>query len=235
MVKEELNKVSPLRIFEKSIHGGLGKGKIGVIAAKHGIGKTAVLVHLSVDKLFRDRHVIHVSFSTKTDHIISWYEDIFQEIAKRRNLDDAMQIHDDLIKNRVIMNFNRDGITPAKVLSSIKSMITEGHFAADAVMFEGLNSKHLSKEDIKEVRAFAEEMNLEIWYSVSPDNVNEDFDAYGVPACLQVAVEDADVFLSLKSDGSKVHMYVLNDHGSVKEPKDLKVVLDPATMLISAE
>ncbi len=235
MVKSELNKVSPLRIFENSIHGGLGKGNIGIIAAKHGIGKTAVLVHLAVDKLFRDRHVIHVSFSTKTDHIISWYEDIFGEIAKKRDLEDSMEIHDQLIKNRVIMNFNRDGVTPAKVLNSIKTMITEGHFAADAVMFEGLTSKHVSKEDIEEVRAFAKEMNLEVWYSVSPDKGEDSFDEYGVPSCLKVAVEDADVFLSLKSDGSQVHMYVLNDHGSVKEPKDLQLVLDPATMLVSRD
>lgn len=235
MVKEELNKISPLRIFENSIHGGVGKGKIGMIAAKHGIGKTAVLVHVAVDKLFRGKHVIHVSFSTKTDHIISWYEDIFQEIAKKRELENVMDAHDELIRNRVIMSFHRDGVTPAKVLSSIKTMITEGHFEADAVMFEGLTSKHINKADIEAVKAFAEEMGLEIWYSVSPDKPAVSVDQYGVPACLQVSVEDADVFLSMKSDGSKVHMYVLNDHGSVKEPKDLQVVLDPATMLITKE
>ena len=104
MVRSELNKRGPLRVFENSIHGGLGKGHIGVLASKKGVGKTACLVHIATDKLFRDRHVIHVSFSQKVDHIINWYEDIFKEIAKKRNLENAVDIHDEIIKNRVIMN-----------------------------------------------------------------------------------------------------------------------------------
>ena len=46
MIKKELISKSPLRILEKSIHGGVGKGNLGVIAARKGIGKTACLVHM---------------------------------------------------------------------------------------------------------------------------------------------------------------------------------------------
>ncbi len=45
MVKSELINRSPLRILEKSIQGGVGKGNIGVIASRKGVGKTACLVH----------------------------------------------------------------------------------------------------------------------------------------------------------------------------------------------
>ncbi len=84
MVREELNKRSPLRIFENSIHGGLGNGNLGVIASRHGIGKTACLVHMATDKLFRDEHVIHISFSQNVNHVIAWYEDIFKEITSKK-------------------------------------------------------------------------------------------------------------------------------------------------------
>ena len=106
MVKEELNQKSPLRKLEAITQGGAGKGNIGVIASKQGIGKTAFLVHLAVDSLLRDRHVIHVSFDKKTDYISAWYEDIFDEISKKRNLESAMQVHDEMIHNRIIMNFS---------------------------------------------------------------------------------------------------------------------------------
>ena len=105
MIKTEQNKRSPLRILEKSIHGGVGKGNIAVIAAKR--GKTACLVHIATDQLFEDKHVIHVSFSANTNHIISWYEDIFDEIAKKISLDSARDVHDEIVKNRIIMNFNQ--------------------------------------------------------------------------------------------------------------------------------
>ncbi|MFW5643835.1 MAG: hypothetical protein ACOCYQ_07365, partial [Alkalispirochaeta sp.] len=123
MVKKELIERSPLRLLEKSIRGGLGAGNIGVIAARKGTGKTACLVHIATDQLFQDKHVIHVSFSGRTDHIISWYEDIFGEIAKKRSLENAMEIHDGLIKNRVILNFNQHGVTREQLLRSIGALI----------------------------------------------------------------------------------------------------------------
>ena len=38
MYRKELNERNPLRLFEHSIHGGLGPGNIGVVVARHGIG-----------------------------------------------------------------------------------------------------------------------------------------------------------------------------------------------------
>ena len=89
MVRKELIQRSPLRILEQSTQGGLGKGNIGVIAARKGIGKTACLVHIATDSLFQERQVIHVSFAANTQHLVSWYEDIFSEIAERFHLDAA--------------------------------------------------------------------------------------------------------------------------------------------------
>ena len=58
MIKTELIKRSPLRILEKSIHGGLGPGNLGILASRKGIGKTACLVHIGIDKLFQDKPVM---------------------------------------------------------------------------------------------------------------------------------------------------------------------------------
>ncbi|MDC7124781.1 MAG: hypothetical protein PQJ46_04395, partial [Spirochaetales bacterium] len=129
MIKEELNKRSPLRLFENSIDGGLGKGNLGVIASRKGVGKTACLVHIAMDKLFRGRQVIHVSFASKTDHISMWYEDIFNEIVKKRELENADEIYEDILKNRVIMNFNQDGLSTENILKSVSAMIEQGNFA----------------------------------------------------------------------------------------------------------
>ena len=37
MVKSELIKQSPLRILDASMNGGIGKGNVGVLAARHGV------------------------------------------------------------------------------------------------------------------------------------------------------------------------------------------------------
>ncbi len=234
MVRSELNKRSPLRVFEKSINGGVGKGHIGVLASKKGVGKTACLVHIATDKLFRDRHVIHVSFSQKVDHIINWYEDIFKEIAKKRELEDAVDIHDEIIKNRVIMNFNSQGTTIDQVLTSLRAMISDGNFPADSVIFDGYDLASSSDEDFNKLKSFAEEVQIEVWISASLKGETPVFNSNGVPEDLEGRIKDLDVLITLKYEGDHVHFQVIKDHGEL-EPKEMTLKLDPKTLLIARE
>lgn len=231
MVKAELNKRSPLRIFEKSINGGLGKGNIGVIASRKGVGKTACLVHIAMDKLFRGRHVIHVSFSSKVDHISTWYEDIFKEIAKKRELENAVEVHDEIIKNRVIMNFNQEGIEVKKVLSSIRAMIEQGNFAADAIIIDGYEYAKASMEDLEAIDNFAKETNIEIWTSVSFQK-EEPYDEDGMPIVLKPYLEKLAVIITIQYQGEHIQFRVVKDHETIA-PKKMELKLDPKTMLIA--
>ncbi len=231
MIKSELNKRSPLRIFENSIKGGLGKGNIGVLASKKGVGKTACLVHIAMDKLFRGRHVIHVSFSSKVDHIAEWYEDIFKEIAKKRELDDAAEVHNEIIKNRVIMNFSQEGLETAKILASVTAMIEQGHFAADAVMIDGYDYSKASDEDIAALNKFAKDTNLEIWTSVSLQK-DAPYDDNGIPVVLNDYLENIAVVITLQYEGEYVHLKVVKDHDEIS-PKEMSIKLDPKTLLIA--
>ncbi|MFP4362661.1 MAG: hypothetical protein ACLFR1_02200 [Spirochaetia bacterium] len=233
MVKSELIKRSPLRILEKSIHGGLGKGNIGVIASRKGVGKTACLVHIGTDKLFQEKHVIHVSFSSRTDHIISWYEDIFKEITKKRELEHAMEVHNTIIKNRVIMNFNQDGIQTEQVLHSLKAMIKDGNFGADMVVVDGFDFAKANPEDLQQVKNFAKELNIEIWFSVSlPEGSN--FDENGTPMLLKDFLGQISVLVTLKPDNNHIKLQLVKDHGHVPV-EELHLILDSKSLLIVEE
>ena len=231
MVKSELNKRSPLRIFENSINGGLGKGNIGVLTSKKGVGKTACLVHIAMDKLFRGRHVIHVSFSSKVDHIMMWYEDIFKEIAKKRELENAVDVHNEIIKNRVIMNFNQDGIETEKILKSVSAMIEQGHFAADAIIIDGYDYRKASADDLRALKEFAESTNLEIWTSVSLQK-DDPYNEQGVPFILEKYLDKIAVIVTLMYEGDHVHLKVVKDHDEIA-PKEMSLKLDPKTLLIA--
>lgn len=232
MVKEELNKRSPLRVFEQSIHGGVGKGNLGVLVSRKGVGKTACLVHIATDKLFRGEHVIHVSFSQNVNHVMAWYEDIFNEISKRRHLDNAMDIHDEIIKNRVIMNFNQENVSVKQILTSLQAMIEQGGFSADAVMFDGYRIGTGHGEDIGIIKEFAQKMDLEVWFSLSPLSDEAEYDAFGVPSTIEKIKDTIDVLIGLVFDGEHVAFTVVKDHEETKKEK-IAVKLDPKTMLIS--
>ena len=231
---KQLNALSPLRAFEDSINGGLGKGKLGVIVSKHGVGKTACLVHLATDKLFKGEHVIHVSFSGNVEHVINWYKEVFRQIAEIQSLDDATMVYNSILANRVVMNFSQEQVSLDKVLASLESLIKQGSFQADAILFDGFKLTVASAEDIKKIREFAEKMNLEIWFSVSPVKPDVVYDEYGVPNTLLKYYDDIDVLVALKYDESidKVVLTVVRAHHETV-PKPAKVYLDPKTMLIS--
>jgi hypothetical protein len=234
MVREELIHRSPLRILENSIDGGVGAGNIGVIASPKGVGKTACLVHIATDQLFQDKHVIHVSFAGRTDHIISWYEDIFSEIARRRNLDSAMQVHDEIIKNRVVMNFNQEGITAEQFLSSIRAMIEDGGFAADTIIIDGYDFLKGSPENIAKTRSFAADMGLSVWFSASLPPDKADVDGRGIPVILGDYEPHLSVIITLASTQDHVMLYLVKDHERYTR-EDLRLQLDPKSLLIASQ
>lgn len=231
MIRTERNKRSPLRILERSIHGGLGKGNIGVIAARKGVGKTACLVHIATDQLFRDKNVIHVSFAADTSHIIAWYEDIFNEIAKKFNLESAMEVHDEIIKNRIIMNFNQNGVKTEQITNSIKSMIVNGNFSANTIVIDGYDFRKCTSNDIEQIKSFAAELGLEIWFSASMKEGDDICDEKGIPEMLKPFQDLIAILICIKSQEGHVHLQLVKDH-EIYPDSDLHLILDPKSLLI---
>lgn len=231
MVKAELIKRSPLRILDKSIHGGLGAGNLGVVASAKGVGKTACLVHLATDQLLQGKHVIHVSFAERTDHIITWYEGIFKEIAKNKNLADSVQVHDDLIKNRVIMSFRQDGVSEEQIRRSLDSLIAAGGFNAEVIVVDGYDFKAGKPEFLKAIKDFAASRKLQVWFTADVDNV---FDKKGVPGSLETYMDNVAVLVTLSNTDSKIRLKLVKDHERYVA-EDLHLALDPRTMLIDGD
>lgn len=226
MVKEELNQKSPLRKLEAMTEGGVGSGNIGVIASKQGIGKTACLVHIAVDSLLRDKHVIHITFDKKIDYISLWYEDIFKEISKKRDLESAMQVHDEMIKNRIIMSFHHE-YPVGKVLDAVGAMIENGQNGTDLIIIDGYDFNRGSIKELDLIKSFAESKGVEVWFSdtIYPNSLDED----GVPKNLNPFIHDIKTILTIVDGNENLKLSVAK-HGSHTETEEL--YLDSKTLLI---
>ena len=77
MYREFLTARSPLRLLEKGLHGGLGKGNLGLVLAGHGVGKTPFLVCVALDDLLRGESVLHVSLEHTVAHTRAYYDTAF--------------------------------------------------------------------------------------------------------------------------------------------------------------
>jgi len=231
MILNELIQRSPIRIFEQSIHGGLKAGEIGVIASQSGVGKTSVLVQLAMDKLLQGKKVIHVSFTQHNHYVLAWYEDIFDEFISKKNLENAGEVKNEVVKNRVLMHFNQDGMSKDQIIKSLRAMIIEGGFKADSVIIDGFDFARADRERITGVKAFAQELGLSVWYSCTVPDDGRQYDKENIPLLLKDFADLVDVVIVLEPKPDHIELSVSKDRNT-HDTKAMAMRLDPKTLLI---
>jgi hypothetical protein len=232
--KQELVQRSPVRVFEKSIHGGLKAGEIGVIASQSGIGKTSVLVQIALDKLLQEKKIIHVSFNQHSDYVLSWYEDIFNEFISKKNLENARDVRNEVTKNRVLMNFNQDGISGEQILRGLKAMIVEGGFKAEAIIIDGFDFAKTDRDRIVKVKEFAKEQDIEVWYSCTVKGAGQSYDKRNIPFVIKDYTDLIEVIIILEPKSDHIELTVPKDRDTYN-PEHMAIKLDPKTLLILEE
>jgi KaiC/GvpD/RAD55 family RecA-like ATPase len=228
VIKDELIQRSPVRAFEKAISGGLSAGELGIICSPPGMGKTSVLVQIALDKLLQGKKIIHISFTKHTDYVLVWYENIFNEFIKKKNVGNERELKEELDRNRILLKFNQEGVTSDVIRSSLKAMIVDGGFKADAIIIDGFDFSIASQERISTFKEFIRELGISVWYSCSVQN---DYDKNRVPNVIKEFENCVDVVIVLEPKPDHVGFYVTKNrtkYVNVTEP----LRLDPKTLLM---
>ncbi len=77
MLKKDLTLRNPIRLLGKENQDILPKGGFGAVLARAGVGKTAIMVQLSLETLLRGKNVLHVSLSDPVNKVSLWYKEVF--------------------------------------------------------------------------------------------------------------------------------------------------------------
>jgi hypothetical protein len=230
MYRKELNERNPLRLFEHSIHGGLGPGNIGVVIARHGIGKTAFLVGIALDDAMRGRKALHVSLENPVNHVLEFYNEIFMDLAHSAGLEDLSAERLEMERNRIIHTYANKSFTIHKLRHSINFLREYAHFEPACLCLEGFDFDRASLEDLEALRQLAAEFNLELWMSaVTHRGAPED--AHGIPEPVAKFSSAIAVIVRMKDHSDGVHISLLKEHDNPDVAK-LTLALDPETMLL---
>ncbi|MCK5146489.1 AAA family ATPase [bacterium] len=232
MLREELIKRSPIRILEKTIHGGLGKGNLGVLTARKGIGKTASLVHIAIDQLLRDKKVLHISFAEEPNHIKQWYKQVFNEISTAYKLDNPIENFEDIISNRLILHFKFSEINLQQIRETLTQFIEQADFNPDLIIIDGFNFYEATQEQIDFFKEGAKLRDAEIWFSSTLHREALELDDSGIPAPINRFKKDFAVIIMLDPTHEHINFRLLKDHDS-KDLSKLMLKLDPKTLLIA--
>jgi len=227
MYQKFLTARSPVRWLEKGLHGGLGKGNLGLVLAGHGIGKTSFLVGVALDELLRGGHVLHVAIDQTVAHTRAHYDTLFDELASTARLDDAPQVHADVDRRRSIRAVTSSSFGAAKLREAVKIQ-QETAGAPALVILENFDAGRASRDELLDMKALAQELGAELWLSVACAGEKID----GPPGALAKARDAFGVILALEPDGKSVALRALKDHESTN-PSALRVALDPRTLLLT--
>lgn len=233
MHRKDLNERSPLRLLEKSIHGGLGRGNIGVVAARRGVGKTAVLVGIALDDLMRSRKVLHVALNQRFDKILQYYDEIFMDLARTGNLQDVGAERLEVERCRNIHTYVDNSFSIQKLREAIAFLNTYMDFYPTTVILDDYNFEEATKEDLDELRQIAQEIHGELWMSAVTHRESEQNER-GVPAPLARLEQSIDVILALEQGDKSVTLRLLKDHSN-PDVSPSHVALDPTTLLLVPE
>ncbi|GAO01190.1 AAA family ATPase [Anaeromyxobacter sp. PSR-1] len=234
MIRQEAILQSPLRILDRRIRGGLGKGRLGVIVAPAGVGKSAVLVQLGLDALLRGRPVLHVALGQPVEHVSARYDAFFEELADRVDLADRRGVHEMVSRQRLIWSAMDGGLgvrTLDEALAAFQAHLgcTPATLLVDGFAWAGPRPDVAGT--LAGLKASAARAGAELWMTArsAPGRPPCEADPDDPAAPPERCGEQVDVILSLVPQGRGARVRLLRDLDGSDEA-DLPLVVEGGSL-----
>jgi hypothetical protein len=231
MQKEELIKNNPLRVLNP-LDETLPDHRMGLVMARAGLGKTAILVQIAMDSMLRDQKVLHVSIGEDLGKAKAWYDDIFKYIAEGFQLENTAEVENDLMRNRIIMTFKESAFSRPKLEERLNDLVYQNIFRPDIVVVDGYDFGEADYESIMDLKEMMAAMNVQVWFSALRHRDDDRMSAAGVPApCHEIdGLFDTVILVQPKQDA--ILLDIIKDEYDGAASKVLN--LDPSTMMVQA-
>ena len=232
MYVTQVNASSPIRILERCCQGGLSGSELGVVMARAGVGKTAFLVQIGLDDAMRERPVLHVALGQDLEHVQSWYDALFDDLAQATHLADREQVRALINRNRVIQA-SPDTVFPHEHLDEIVDLYGRAQFKPAVILIDGWDWEHGAvvgrAAELGAFKLIARRLGAVLWLSAQTHR--EATPAHPtalVPPCAAYG-ELIDIGVFLEPEGTHVGVRLVKDHEQ-ESPADTHLQLHTDTM-----
>ncbi len=229
MIWQEAVLRSPLRILDRSIRGGLGKGHLGVIMAPAGVGKSGCLVQIGLDVLLRGRSVLHVAVGQPVEHVSARYDAQFEELADRVDLADRRGVGEAMGRRRHIwssLDGTFDGRALDEALAAFEAHLGHG---PSTVLVDGFGWREPeATATLGALKESAARVGAELWMTARDARAAEVGPASVDPLSGRCAAL-VDVGVLLEPHGRHARLTLVKDFERVPAA-DVPLVLDGGTL-----
>lgn len=230
MYRKEVNARSPFRVLERSIHGGLGRGNIGLVLGRAGVGKVGFIIGVALDDLMRGKQVLHVATDAPAEKIRAYYDEIFRDLAETTDLADREIVRLEIESNRMINTF-RSGFSLPKVRGALAYIKEHMDFRPSMIGITGYPLwDDITLEEMRALKDLAIENDCEMWLAAQTHREDET-DGRGLPARVARFEDFISVIVRLQPQSDHVRLELVKDHENA-DLADLHIELDPSTLLL---
>jgi KaiC/GvpD/RAD55 family RecA-like ATPase len=125
----DFSRVSPLKVLDQSVQGRLGPGRLGVLIARAGVGKTACLIHIALDKVFKGERLVHVSLNEGPEKVSSYYNVIFHDLLQALGVRDENDFRTMVDRNRMILAYLNESFEMNRLRANLANLMPRMTFS----------------------------------------------------------------------------------------------------------
>jgi len=222
---------SPRALLERDGHPGPGPGKLGLVLARAGVGKTAVLTGIGVDALLSGQKVLHISIERTIDKVREWYDEKLVEMLKHhKKLEHLSALQLAMERNRHIHTFVGQSFSVDRIRQTIGLLGDAMEFVPAVIILDRTEYTELDPSSIAELKAVAAEIGAELWMACRTHRHEPPIPGH-LPPPADLFEDSVDVAFSLVPHDAKVRLQVLKDNDEMIE-KHLNIQLDPQTLML---
>lgn len=232
MKKEDLILNNPLRALGLGdVEEGENQG-MGLVMARAGLGKTAILVQVALDFMMRGEKILHVSIGETMDKARSWYDDIFALISQEMNDEEKLEVEPEVMRNRMIMTFKDSAFDLATLGERLNDLVEQDVYKPECMIVDGYDFTSCSEESLQGFVDLMEAQGLSmVWFSAVSHRGDDRTSAAGVPAPCHEIDDMFGTVLFINPEEEAIKLDIIKC-AACEIDASSKLAFDPSTMLI---
>lgn len=238
MYRKEVNQKSPLRILDRSTKRGLGPGNLGVVMARAGVGKTAFLIQIGLDEAMRERNVLHIALGQTLEHVHSWYDALFDDLAELNALDNREQVRALVNTHRLIQAYP-DSQLPHERLDEVVALYQDRlKFSPSAILIDDFDWKggeivrHAA--ELGALKIIAKRLQAELWITAQTYRADTSQHPTHLMSPCDTYSELIELAVFLEPEGRDVSVRLLKDHAN-PQPAETHLTLHSDSMRLASD
>lgn len=203
------------------------EGGFGIVLARAGVGKTALMTRLALDIISKNENVLHISLNDSINKIDSLYKEVFHHLIKQD--DNNKQTWDSVLPHRFIMAFKADDFSLLKIEETLINFKAQNIFFPKTIIIDGLVFDETSRENLENLKNFINKQSMRIWFASLAQRHNESF-PNNIPEPFSKLSDLFDVVVQLQPQENSIKVKILKGKDSIyNQPA---VFFDPSNMQI---